>query len=256
MFYIFSKLFGFISYPINWILFLLVFAVFSKKPKRKQKLLITVLIILFVMSNPFISNRIFRIYEYPEVNMTTLRDTFDIGIVLGGFNDFTVYPIDDRLNFSPAVNRLTDALILYKRGILRKLLISGGEGTLVKTGKYEAEETKKFLVQIGIEEKDIIIESQSRNTHENAIYTKILIDSQYPNARCMLISSAFHLPRAKLCFDKVGFKTFPFPAHFLAERLTASPLSYLSPDVQTFSKWKDILREWFGLLAYKLQNYI
>ena len=256
MFYIFSKLFGFISSPINWILFLLAFAVFTKKNKRKQKLLITALLILFVMSNPFISNRIFRLYEYPEVNMNTLRDTFDIGIVLGGFNDFGVYPIDDRLNFSPEVNRLTDALVLYKRGILKKLLISGGDSPLVKSGKFEAEETKKFLVQIGVNEKDIILESQSRNTHENALFSKTIIDSQYPKAHCMLITSAYHLPRAKLCFDKVGLKIFPFPANFLADRLTASPLTYLSPDVQTFRNWTAVTREWFGLLAYKLQKYI
>ncbi len=256
MFYILSKLFGFISSPINWILFLLGFAVFTKKPKRKQKFLVSALLMLFIASNPFISNRIFRLYEYREVNMNTLRDTFDIGIVLGGFNDFTVYPIDDRLNFSSSVNRLTDALVLYKRGILKKLLISGGDAPLIKSGKFEAEETKKFLIQIGVNEKDIILESQSRNTHENALFTKNLIDSQYPNARCMLISSAFHLPRAKLCFDKVGLKTFPFPAHFLAERLTASPISYLSPDVQALWNWTAITREWFGLLAYKLQKYI
>ena len=117
-------------------------------------------------------------------------------------------------------------------------------------------ETEKFLVQIGVNEKDIILESQSRNTHENALFSKAIIDSQYPKAHCMLITSAYHLPRAKLCFDKVGLKTLPFPAHFLAARLTESPLTYISPDAEAFLKWSLIVREWLGLLAYKLQKYI
>lgn len=256
MFYILSKLFGFISYPINWILFLLIYAVFTKKPRRKQNAIVTALFILFVMSNPFISNRIFRAYEYPEVNMNTLRDTFDIGIVLGGFTDFNVYPVDDRLNFSSAVNRLTDVLVLYKRGLLKKILISSGDAPFQLIKQKESEEAKKFLLEIGVSEHDIIIESKSRNTYENAKFTKEVLDKQFPNARCMLITSAFHLPRAKRCFDKIGLKTFPFPAHFFAEKLTASPISYISPDVQTFAKWRDVTREWFGLLMYKLQGYI
>ena len=256
MFYILSKLFGFISYPLNWILFLLGYGVLKKDVQKKQRAITVAFFLLFVMSNPFISNRVFRAYEYPEVNMNTLHDTFDIGIVLGGFSDFFVYPTDDRLNFTSGANRVTDALVLYKRGILKKLMISSGDAPFQLIKEKESVEAKKFLIQIGVKAEDIIIESKSVNTYENAKFTKEIIDRDYPNARCMLISSAFHLPRAKACFDKIGLKTFPFPAHFFAEKLTASPLSYISPDVQTFAKWKDVFREWFGLLAYKMRGYI
>src|SRR5258706_7873052 len=69
---------------------------------------------------------------------------------------------------------------------------------------------KKFLVEIGIPPEDIIIENKSNNTYENAIFTKEILQRDFPNGRFLLFTAAFHMRRAVACFKKVGMEVTPY----------------------------------------------
>jgi uncharacterized SAM-binding protein YcdF (DUF218 family) len=196
------------------------------------------------------------LYETPLVPITELRDTADLGIVLGGFCNFDIVG-DDRLHFNEASNRLTDALVLYKKGLIRKLLISGGDGKLLGKKTMEALKVAPFLLTMGVREEDILLESNSRNTRENALFSKQLLDSLNMKAgKILLITSASHMPRSMGCFRKVGLQVKPFPAHFIAEKPNWSLNYWLKPNPRAFIYWEAILKEWVGYGVYWLKGYI
>ena len=257
MFFILSKLLYFLLQPLNWLIGLPIFAILTKNVRKKRRILRGCFLLLVVITNPFLSNRVFHAWETAARPMSTLRDTFDVGIVLGGYTKGGNYADSERLQFSAAGNRLTDGLQLYKRGIVRKLLITGGDGKLYGDLHPEAEKVKDYLVDIGVKPEDILVEDQSRNTHENALFSKQLLDKQgFTGEKILVITSALHIPRAIRCFKKVGLNTEPYPTHFIAERLTIEPQSWLIPNPDLIKHWEGFLKEWIGFVVYQLQGYI
>ena len=256
MFFILSKLLYFILQPLSWLIGLPIFAMLTKNARRKRRILRGAFFILVLITNPFLSNRIFHAWEAEPVKMSALRDTFDVGIVLGGYTKGGTYA-NDRLVLAPAANRLIDAIQLYKRGYIKKLLITGGDGRLLGESYPESYWAKNYLLDIGVKPEDILFEDQSRNTHENAAFSKQLLDKQgLTNAKLLLFTSAFHIPRAQACFKKVGLNTQPYPTHFEAEKLTIQPQTWLTPDADLIKNWEMFLKEWVGYAVYKLQGYV
>jgi uncharacterized SAM-binding protein YcdF (DUF218 family) len=256
MFFILSKVLVFIIQPISWLVGLLAWAVFTKNPTKKRRILRGTFFLTVGLTNPFLMNHTFRFYETPAVPMSSLSDTFDVGIVLGGFSNFDA-TTDERLNFNSAANRLTDAVVLYKKGIVRKLLISGGDGNLLGQKTPEAEKTEPYLLLMGVRQEDILLENRSRNTYENALFSKELIDSQHVKSdKILMITSAYHTPRALGCFKKVGLKVDPFPANFIGKKPSWKTNYWLKPDAQAFFNWEAIFKEWIGYVVYVLKGYI
>ena len=255
MFFILSKLLAFLIQPTVWLVALLGWAFFTKNAMKKRRILRGTFFFTVVLTNPFLMHQTFRLYETRAVPMSTMRDTFDVGIVLGGFSNFNV--TDDRLNFNEAGNRLIDAVVLYKKGLVRKLLITGGDGNLLGKKSPEAEKTEPFLLLMGVRQEDILLENASRNTHENALFSKQLLDNQHlTNQKALLITSAYHTPRALGCFKKEGFNVQSFPAHFIGEKPSWRTSSWLTPESRSFSNWETILKEWVGYVVYRLKGYI
>lgn len=256
MFFILSKILYFIIQPVVWLIFFIGKALFAKSDIKRWKILRGMFWSVLILTNPLISNRVFHAWEYEAVPMNSLNSIYDVGIVLGGFSEFDVYP-QDRLNLNYSVNRLTDAILLYKKGIIKKILITGGDGRLVGTKVNEAESTLSYLLGIGIPKSDILIENQSRNTYENAIFTqKVLEKEGLGQAQCLLITSAFHMRRSIGCFNKANIHFKPFPAHFVAERMDFSMSTTLLPDKLAFLKWEIFLKEWIGYGVYWLKGYV
>lgn len=255
MFFILSKLLYVLLQPLNWLIGLPIFANFTKNARRKRRILRGCFALLVLITNPFISNRIFHAWEAEPILMTELRDTFDVAIVLGGYTKGGTYA-DDRLNLSYAGNRLTDAIQLYKRGIVKKLLISGGDGRLLGESYPESNLAQKYLLDIGVKPEDLLIENQSRNTHENAVFSKQLLEKQgFTNAKTLVITSAFHMPRSIGCFKKIGINAQSFPAHFTADKLTIEPQTWLIPNPELIRNWETFIKEWIGYMVYKMQGY-
>ena len=257
MFFVLSKILFFIIQPIVWLVGLLGWSYFTKNSEKKVKILRGIFWMVLLLTNPFLSNRVFHAWEYPALSLGSMKDTFDVGIVLGGYSDFDGYAINDRLNFNEASNRFQDAYVLYKKGIIKKILITSGSGALLGDKINEADMSKIALLQYGVPETDILIENQSMNTRENAVFTKTFLEKQgLAQSKLLLITSAMHMRRSIGCFKKVGLNFTPFSAHFFASRLQWNMESTILPDNKAFSRWEKFLKEWVGYVVYWLQGYI
>ena len=121
----------------------------------------------------------------------------------------------------------------------------------------EADLLKRFLIMTGMSEKDILIEEKSVNTRENAVFTKEFLEKNgiATDQEFVLITSAFHMPRSKKCFDKVGLKTIPFPVDYYSHDVKYDLPSILYPGPGAISNWQLLVKEWIGLVVYRLVGY-
>lgn len=190
MFFILSKVLYFLIKPINWVAFPLLYFLWTKNTTRKRWALIITVSAFFFFTNHFIFNQVMRLWEVDTITADQIREPYDIGIILGGYSNFSIRPNHDRHNFNERGNRFYNALELYFEGKIQKLLLTGGTGAMLENQPSEASQMLLFLEKLGIPREDIILEPNSRNTRENALFTQQLIQDQYPNAKCLLITSA------------------------------------------------------------------
>lgn len=256
MFFILSKVLYFLIQPLNWVIGLMLFALFSKKPQRKRKTLLAAIILALIFTNRFLYNQVIRLWEVKTITAEQITQPFDIGILLGGYSNSHILPRHDRMNFSLRANRFLNAFELYRSGKVRKLLLTGGSGDLLQQQPSEALEIKKFLTRIGVPEEDIIIEPDSRNTYENAVFTKKILDEKHAGARCLLLTSAWHMRRSQGCYRKAGVDFVPYSVDFLTEKDRWAPENTLIPDRTCFYLWELLIKEWIGYAAYWAKGYL
>ena len=255
MFFVLSKLLSFLIKPSVWIIVLMLYALFGKQRVRKRKALVAATILFLFFSNHFIYNLIINAYEPDVVPMSSIEQPYDIGILLGGYSYFFSVQANDRQAFNTSANRLTETLELYKAGKIKKILLSGGSGRVFTQEVSEALRVEDFLQRIGVPITDLIIEAESRNTYENALFSKRIIEARYPEARCLLLTSAWHMPRAAACFRAVDLPVTPFPVDFQSEQIRWHPESWLLPDSRGLHHWEKLIKEWVGFAVYRLRGY-
>lgn len=235
---------------------ILLFAIFTKNQKRRKKSIITAVVMMFFFTNHFIYNQVALLWEVETITESDIQNPYDIGILLGGYSNPNVRPGQNRHNFSERGNRFMNALELYHAGKFKKILLTGGSGRILAKESSEAVQMQSFLIKIGIPAEDIIVEGNSRNTYENAIFTKAILDEKYPNAKCLLITSAWHMPRSIGCFRKAGVEFTPYSVDFISEKTRYLLDDTLIPDRLGFYRWEILIKEWVGYVAYWVKGYI
>lgn len=253
MFFVLSKILTFLLSPFNWCLILLLLTFFSRSDKQKKRLKIIYLLVFVIFSNTWIFQKIISQWEYPITNIQLVNNNKPV-VVLGGFSSYVEHA--DRIHFNDASDRLLQALLYHKSSTPNKLIISGGSAEIYFDEKPESEFVKDYLINIGIDKEDIIIENKSRNTYENALYTSHLMDSLLISKDIILVTSAFHMKRAKACFVKQGFNVDSLSAHSFTIHKPLKPGDYLLPSLTTLQRWAILNKEWMGIVVYKLKGYI
>ena len=233
----------------------LLISLFLKNRPLKRIFLVSSIALFFIFTNDFIINEIFRGWEIPPTKFSEVPDNYDVGVVLTGIANLQIEP-NDRVYFNKGADRIIHAIALYKRKKIRKILISGGTGSLTKPELTEANELVKVLHLFGVSDKDIIIEKASRNTYENAVNSAAILKNKFPEGRFLLITSAFHLRRAKACFDKTGIETDVFSTDFYTHPTSFTVDSMIIPNEKAIYKWQIFIREILGIMAYKMAGYI
>ncbi len=254
MFFYLSKILSFLLTPLAWVLVLLLLALVFKRRKISGRLLLIAFIALYLFSNPFIADEMIRLWETPSVHNSDLANQYDIGIVLGG-GMITVDKESNTLTFRDNVDRIMQALSLYKNGRINKILISGGSGSLIYRNMKESQLLKEYLVDIGIPANNIIIETESDNTYENARNTSEILKNEYPGSTCLLITSAIHMRRARACFNKSDVIVSIYPTNTITAKRRYQFSHLFVPDVDSFKKWDLFLHELVGYLVYKIMGY-
>jgi len=210
---------------------------------------------LFFFSNRFIVNEVLLMWEVPPTPYENITGVYQAGIVMGGVTNSEKTP-RDRVYFSKGADRITHAFQLYKLGKIKKILVSGGSSKLINTRYKEADNLYDFLILCGVDPEDIILENKARNTYENALNAKEILDKEFPDSRYLVITSGFHLRRSVLCFRKMGMDVDGFSADFYTKDRTFSLEMLLVPDPSAYRDWHMIIHEFLGLLSYKIAGYI
>lgn len=253
MFFLLSKILLFLSTPLVYIVGLLLAGVFLRNEKQAKICLRSGLVLLLVMTNSFILDEFMRAWEIPAVADEQVNKC-EVGIVLGGMISFD-HPLN-RIQFMRSADRLHQAVILYKKGKIGKILFVGGSGLVGQPQEREALFAKQYLLQIGIPEADILIESNSRNTAENAKQTKLLLDSLHISGNNLLITSGMHMRRAKACFKKVGLPVDCFSTDRYSGARKFELDHCLMPRASVLAEWDLLFHEWIGFVSYKLAGYL
>jgi len=123
---------------------------------------------------------------------------------------------------------------------------SGGDASLFGSEPPETNFAAPLLDYLGISRARVVLESRSRNTAENAAYTKELVTPK-PVERWLLVTSALHMPRAIGCFRKVGFSVEAYPVGWRTERTIELPDRSFA---KRLARLDGAASEWIGLLAY------
>lgn len=255
MFFFLSKTLSFLVLPLTMVFIcFLLSAVIRKQPLKKRFFWAGFVLLLF-FSNDFISNSIMRAWEVDPKPFSELP-SHKLGIVLTGTTHSFLQP-DDRVYFKRGADRVTHTIQLYKLGLIRKILISGGSGRILKADEPEANKFKRVMLMAGVPEEDIWLENKTRNTYESAVAVSKMLDSlHYQVEDCLLITSAFHMRRSLACYRKAGLNIEPFSTDFYGLQDKAFLPSFLLPSIEGFIIWEKLLKEWTGLAAYKMAGYI
>jgi uncharacterized SAM-binding protein YcdF (DUF218 family) len=165
---------------------------------------------------------------------------------------------NERLSLRRGGDRIWQAINLYHLGKVDRLLISGANGYLGEDKLDEANQFKEILVQNGIPDSVILVESISKNTHENAVESKKVLDGHPEISSVLLITSALHMPRAEACFAKAGFDSFDT---FTTDHDTGDERSYkldqiIIPNVSTLVCWRQLIKEWIGYTIHAMMGYL
>jgi uncharacterized SAM-binding protein YcdF (DUF218 family) len=256
MFFYLSQFLSFLAMPLTIVLILILSGSIFIRRKWGKKLLWTGIGLLLFFTNPFLSNLALQVWE-PEFKSFEEIESHEIGIVLTGVTNMskTAY---DRTFFNKGADRITHALQLYRMGKIKKILITGGQGLNPVNPQTEAELLRRFLVMTGVPKSDILIEDQAKNTAQNAQFSRDFLDQIgiSTDQEFILITSAFHMYRAKGCFDKVGLKTQTFPADYYAHDVKYDFPSLFYPDAESITYWHKLFKEWIGIILYKFAGYI
>jgi uncharacterized SAM-binding protein YcdF (DUF218 family) len=255
MFFILSKLAILFLTPFSWFLVLVFCAFFVKKELWRKRLKWAAVAVFILFSNTFLFTELMRKWEVHGTRIENLGN-YDVGIILGGMAE---YNSDlDVLTIGRHADRMWQAITLYKKGKIKKFLISGDTGFITDRGLHEAEQMKAVLVGWDIPETDILIEGLSKNTHENAVETKRFLEASYPHLeKRLLITSGVHMRRASACFKKVDLPCDTFSTDlFTGPHRNLYWDQYIIPDQGTFGSWSKLIKEWIGYMVYDVIGYI
>jgi uncharacterized SAM-binding protein YcdF (DUF218 family) len=219
------------------------------------------LIILFLSGNTWVSNWLAQSLEWQNIPKTELP-TADAIVILGGATRSQFYPRPD-VDFTDAGDRVWYGANLYRAGKAPKIIVSGGRITWKGAGKSEAEDMTKLLVTMGVPQLDIIPEGNSFNTRDNAVNVQQILQAQNFKT-ILLVTSAMHMPRSMAIFKHLGMNAIAAPTDYRVSQSeidqpnlqTKSATLSFFPNEESFSMTTQSIKEYIGILVYKLRGWL
>ncbi|MGQ0446006.1 MAG: YdcF family protein [Beijerinckiaceae bacterium] len=171
-------------------------------------------------------------------------------IVLGGALDTEKSEARGQVYFTADAARMTAGFELARRYPSARLIFTGGSAGLLIQERAEAIGVRKLWLSLGVPEERMTFENKSRNTWENALFTRDLVKPK-PGETWLLVTSAWHMPRSAGIFRHLGFDVIAYP---VAYRTYGDARDFLLPAsmIDKVIMLDYSVREWAGLLAYRL----
>lgn len=171
-------------------------------------------------------------------------------VLLGGAEDSRVATGRGTHALNEAAERMTETAALARRYPRAKIIFSGGSTEILSAPTIGADAARIVLSDLGIDGERLLFERRARNTWENALFSKVLADPK-PGERWLLVTSAWHMPRAMGLFRKAGFDVEAWPTDYR----TAGPgdaWTLFSTPVEGLRRLDFVTKEWIGLLVNRL----
>jgi uncharacterized SAM-binding protein YcdF (DUF218 family) len=253
LFFVLSKTLGFMLLPTNFLIGAgLVGAILlaTRFASLGRKMLVASVVLLAICGFSPLGNWVLYPLESRFPPWDAARGAPDGIIVLGG-------PIDADLSaahgvpvISGAADRVIAGAALARRYPNARLIYSGGSANLISNEAREADYATALFESLGVSRERLTIERRSRNTHENAEFSKALAAPK-SGERWLLVTSAFHMPRSVGLFRTVGFAVEPYPVDWrVAGR--ADLRAFRNFSIDGLASVDIGVREWMGLIAYRV----
>ena len=256
MFFYLSKIFWFFIQPLNLAIFLLlaglVAAAFGRRRLAASGSMLAFLILAlsaWTSLGAMMLNPLEERFAKPP-----LPQKVDGIVVLGGGFEGAINLVRGGYELNSGGDRMVETAILARRFPEAKVVVSGGTGELFLDGEGDADTAPRLLSALGVSADRLILENKSRNTYENAVFTRQMVAPK-PGETWLLVTSAFHMPRAKALFDKAGFPTIPWPVDYRTSGKEGIGLFRDNP-ADSLQVTTMAIREWIGLAAYWLSGRI
>ena len=250
--FVLAKLLDFVTQPLAWVVLLLLLGLLLPARWRRSGTALrwSALLVLLLQGWEPLPDTLLRRLEaqYPAPAQIDLQRYAGV-IVLGGATESAyVWEGHAQPALNSAAERMTASVALLQREPQLRLLYTGGEGELFGSALSEAERARRFYATLGMAPQRLLLESASRNTHENAVLSAALpgVDKTQP---WLLLTSAWHMPRSMATFEKAGWNVTPWPADYRTGLSTPWTQYALAGSA---TKWQLALHEMLGLWVYRL----
>ena len=250
--YLLSKLLPLIFSPLGIVLLLLVFFIIRKK----IKFIYSALIFLFVFSNGILSDGLWRMLEYPwkRLDYSALNKADGIVVLSAGRH---IPPGKTKIIEWGDPDRFLAGIELYRANKSNKLIFTGGVNLFNRNLPPEGNIYIDEAISMGIPREDLFTTYPVYNTFEEAQAIKRLLFEGINSSqkKIILVTSAFHMKRAKKVFEREGINVLPYPVDFRTHGNFVSslrnPLKWM-PSASNLNKSSNAIREFIGRIIYKV----
>ena len=234
MFYFFSKVLLFLINPLCWLIFLTIYIAKTNSKKRKKIAFYLSLFIFFFMSNEMVMNAVMLKWETGKLKVDEIEHPYDYALVLSGNS-----------------TRINKAIEMFRKGKIKNICL---------LGRQKNANLKSRLLNLGIPEEHLFMELKSKNTYEHALFFEEFLSQVQPQAfdtsTFVMITSAYHIRRAKMCFEKQQIPVHPIGTSFISYNQRLHDIIDIIPSALTMYHWEKLIKEWIGIASYKVMGYI
>jgi len=257
LFFVLSKTLGYMMLPTNVLIgigLLGIILLATRFAALGRRLAIFSLVLLAVCAFSPLGNLLLYPLESRFPPWDAARGAPDGIIVLGASIDADLSAAHGTTVVRSSADRIIGAAALALRYPNARVVFSGGSANLISNDAREADYAGAIFESLGVAKSRLIMERRSRNTQENAEFSKALVAPK-EGERWLLVTSAFHMPRSVGLFRKAGFDVEPYPVDWRVGGRD-DLLTFTSIAVDGLGRTDLAVREWMGLLAYRATGKI
>ena len=233
--------------PLFFIISLIIIGIILKSKKTS----FLGIIILIICSLPIVSEKMITYLESDyELNKPSTVATADAIVVLSGMVRTIKNKNGLHYELDEASDRIFAGIDLFKLNKAPTLILTRGKLPW-SIGVPEGEYLRNVAIKLGVPKKNILLTENVENTDQEAKAIKKLFSIDNP--KVILVTSAFHMPRAKTVFEAAGLNVLPFPVDF--KNGSSKKLTFMSfiPSASSFNQTSFFVREMIGRTFYKLK---
>jgi uncharacterized SAM-binding protein YcdF (DUF218 family) len=257
LFFVFSKTLGVMLLPTNFLIgagLLGAILLATRLARFGRKLMIAAVALLAICGFSPLGNWLLYPLEQRFPPWDAAGGAPDGIIVLGGPIDGDLSAAHGTAVVRNAPDRIIAAAALAHRYPNARMVFSGGSPNLISNDAREADYAGAILESLGVARSRLIIERRSRNTLENAEFSKALV-APHDGERWLLVTSAYHMPRSVGLFRKAGFAVEPYPVDWRVGGRD-DLFAFTNLGVDGLERTDIAVREWMGLAAYRATGKI